>query len=105
MDLDVDSFTRFCGLLPEAMLLVAADATVLAGNAAAAALCRRTEAQLRGMPLSEIMAEVRRCSGGQFDPAIAAAFIRVVERDGAELVVNSAYEVMQNLALKTPQLA
>ena len=59
----------------------------------------------RGMPLSEIMAEVRRCSGGQFDPAIAAAFIRVVERDGAELVVNSAYEVMQNLALKTPQLA
>ena len=57
MDLDVDSFTRFCGLLPEAMLLVAADATVLAGNAAAAALCRRTEAQLRGMPLSELLLE------------------------------------------------
>lgn len=47
----------------------------------------------RGMPLTEIVVEVKRCSGTHFDPAVAEAFVRIIERDGDDLVVNSAREV------------
>lgn len=55
-----------------------------------------------GMPLDQILVEVRRCAGTQFDPVIAEAFIRVAERDGGRLIVNSAYEVMHSRGLKHP---
>jgi putative nucleotidyltransferase with HDIG domain len=47
----------------------------------------------RGMSLAEIIAELRRCSGTQFDPAVVEAFIRVSARTGEHFVVNSAKEV------------
>lgn len=47
----------------------------------------------RGMSMEEIVAEVRRCAGSQFDPTIAAAFIQIAERTGASFVVNSARSV------------
>jgi HD-GYP domain-containing protein (c-di-GMP phosphodiesterase class II) len=47
----------------------------------------------RGMSLEEIVAELRRCSGTQFDPTVVEAFIRVSTRIGAHFVVNSAKEV------------
>jgi diguanylate cyclase (GGDEF)-like protein/putative nucleotidyltransferase with HDIG domain len=47
----------------------------------------------KGMSVDEIIAEVQRCSGTQFDPAIADAFIRIAERNGAHFVRNSAREV------------
>ena len=52
----------------------------------------------RAMSLSEIVAELRRCAGTQFDPAVVEAFIRVAEREGGSLVINSAQEVVLNHA-------
>ena len=48
----------------------------------------------RAMPLHEIVTELQRCAGTQFDPDVVAAFIQVVEREGEQLVVNSARSVM-----------
>jgi diguanylate cyclase (GGDEF)-like protein/putative nucleotidyltransferase with HDIG domain len=52
----------------------------------------------KGMSVEAIIAEVRRCSGTQFDPAIANAFIRIAERNSASFVRNSAREVQRNFA-------
>jgi HD-GYP domain-containing protein (c-di-GMP phosphodiesterase class II) len=49
----------------------------------------------RAMTPQQIIAEVRRCAGVQFDPQIAEAFVRVVERQGASFVVNSARSVTE----------
>ncbi len=65
------------------------------------AVCDAVEAMASDRPykkaksIEEIMAEVRRCSGTQFDPAIAEIFIRLVEREGDKLVINSALEVVR----------
>ena len=47
----------------------------------------------RAMSMDQIVAEVQCCAGTQFDPAVAAAFIRVAEREGNYFVVNSARAV------------
>jgi len=47
----------------------------------------------RAKPAEEIVAEVRRNAGTQFDPAVAEAFIRVVQREGPQFIRNSAQEV------------
>jgi len=47
----------------------------------------------RAMSLNEIVAEVQRCAGSQFEPSVAAAFVRIVEREGTRFVVNSARTV------------
>jgi putative nucleotidyltransferase with HDIG domain len=49
----------------------------------------------RAMRLEEIIAEINRCKGTQFDPKVAEAFVRVAEREGPDLVVNSARTVGQ----------
>ncbi len=56
----------------------------------------------QGMPLPEIIAEVKRCAGSQFDPAVADAFIRLAEQQGADLVLNSAHEVARKHGDKQP---
>ena len=43
-----------------------------------------------GSSLEAIVEEVRRHTGSQFDPVVAAAFMAVVERRGADLIINSA---------------
>lgn len=48
-----------------------------------------------GMSVPEMLAEVQRCSGTQFDPGVVEAFTRVVEREKDHLVVNSAHEVLR----------
>jgi diguanylate cyclase (GGDEF)-like protein/putative nucleotidyltransferase with HDIG domain len=50
----------------------------------------------RARSMSQIVAELRRCAGAQFDPAVAEAFVRIIEREGEHLVTNSAREVVQN---------
>ena len=45
------------------------------------------------LSLHEIIAEVRRCAGNQFDPTVAMAFVRIAEREGTQFVVNSARTV------------
>ncbi|MGA9348671.1 MAG: HD domain-containing phosphohydrolase, partial [Anaerolineae bacterium] len=52
----------------------------------------------RAMSLGEILAETRHCAGTQFDPAVAEAFIRVLEREEERLVINSAQEVVPDHA-------
>lgn len=47
----------------------------------------------RAMSMDQIITEVQRCAGTQFDPTVAAAFIRVAEREGQHFVVNSARAV------------
>ncbi len=47
----------------------------------------------RAKPAEEIVAEVERNAGTQFDPAVAAAFVRVVKREGPQFIRNSAQEV------------
>lgn len=48
----------------------------------------------RNKPFSVILSELERCSGQQFDPAVVAAFLEVVQAQ-PHLVGNSALEVMQ----------
>ena len=48
----------------------------------------------KGMAVHEVIEEVQRCSGTQFDPAVAEAFVRVAEREREEFVTNSAVSVM-----------
>ncbi|MGB9594478.1 MAG: HD-GYP domain-containing protein, partial [Anaerolineae bacterium] len=47
----------------------------------------------RAKSAEEIVAEVERNAGTQFDPAVAAAFVRVVQREGPQFIRNSAQEV------------
>ena len=49
----------------------------------------------RGMSVEEILAEVQRCSGTQFDPRVVEVFDRLIQRHGSSLVVNSARSVAQ----------
>ena len=50
----------------------------------------------RAISLDEIVAELKRCAGRQFDSAVVEAFIVIAEREGNHLVINSAQEVAQN---------
>jgi putative nucleotidyltransferase with HDIG domain len=45
------------------------------------------------MTFDEIIREIRRCVGEQFDPVVAGAFIRVAQRQGEDFIVNSARTV------------
>ena len=50
----------------------------------------------RGIPLRDVVSELKRCSGKQFDPTVVEAFLRVIARDGNILVANSADEVARS---------
>lgn len=47
----------------------------------------------RAMSVDEIIKEVINCAGLQFDPVVAKAFVRIAEREGAQLIINSARAV------------
>lgn len=47
----------------------------------------------RALSTDQIIAEVQRCSGTQFDPVVAKAFITVAEREATQFIVNSARKV------------
>jgi diguanylate cyclase (GGDEF)-like protein/putative nucleotidyltransferase with HDIG domain len=61
----------------------------------------------KGLSPDEVIAEVKRCAGTQFDPIIAEMFVRIVEREGTQFMINSAQVVTQRQASKqssVPQL-
>lgn len=47
--------------------------------------------------LEEVIAEVIRCSGKQYDPTVVAAFVAVAQSKGKEFFINSAAKVAQEL--------
>ncbi|MCB0184315.1 MAG: HD domain-containing protein, partial [Caldilineaceae bacterium] len=47
----------------------------------------------RALSTDQIIAEVQRCAGSQFDPTVAQAFIQIAERKANQFVVNSARTV------------
>lgn len=49
--------------------------------------------------IDDVIEEVKRCSGTQFDPAVVKAFLRVHEKRGAAFFKNSATRVDSTLAL------
>ncbi len=57
----------------------------------------------RAMSPEEIVAELRRCAGTHFDPAVVEAFTRVIERHGPGFIVNSARRVAPERAPWVPQ--
>jgi putative nucleotidyltransferase with HDIG domain len=68
------------------------------------AVCDAVEAMASDRPYhaamspADIVAEVRRCAGTQFDPTVAEAFARIVEHKGDQFIVNSAHAVAQKAA-------
>jgi HD-GYP domain-containing protein (c-di-GMP phosphodiesterase class II) len=52
----------------------------------------------RALSLTEIVNELRRCAGTQFDPQIVEVFIRVANQHSGNFVVNSAREVARQHA-------
>ena len=52
----------------------------------------------KGMSLGDIIAEVERFAGTQFDPSVAAAFTKVAEREREGLLINSGKEMMRTHA-------
>jgi diguanylate cyclase (GGDEF)-like protein/putative nucleotidyltransferase with HDIG domain len=50
----------------------------------------------RGLSVDAIVEELERCSGTQFDPMVAATFVRIARRAEERFVVNSARQVEQN---------
>lgn len=65
------------------------------------AVCDAVEAMASDRPYQqgrsqdEIIVELRRCAGTQFDPHIVETFIRILERADGRLIVNSAQEVIR----------
>jgi HD-GYP domain-containing protein (c-di-GMP phosphodiesterase class II) len=57
----------------------------------------------RGMSPDEILAELRKSAGTHFDPVMVDAFIRVIEREGQEFIVNSARRVAPDRGQWVPQ--
>jgi diguanylate cyclase (GGDEF)-like protein len=47
----------------------------------------------KGMSLDEMVDEIKRCAGTQFDPSVSAAFVKIVAREREHLITNSAQEV------------
>ncbi|MCB0064423.1 MAG: HD-GYP domain-containing protein [Caldilineaceae bacterium] len=50
----------------------------------------------KAMSTEQIVGEVINCVGTQFDPEVAKAFIRIAEREGQTLVINSARSVTKH---------
>jgi HD-GYP domain-containing protein (c-di-GMP phosphodiesterase class II) len=56
----------------------------------------------QAMQLDEIVTEIQNCAGTQFDPVVAQIFVRILNRQGRDLVVNSAREVVRKVSGKEP---
>jgi HD-GYP domain-containing protein (c-di-GMP phosphodiesterase class II) len=48
----------------------------------------------KGLSVHAIIAEITRCAGTQFDPTVAAVFVRLAQREDKPFIINSAREVL-----------
>jgi diguanylate cyclase (GGDEF)-like protein/putative nucleotidyltransferase with HDIG domain len=53
----------------------------------------------RAMTPEEILREIKRCAGAQFDPDVARAFERIVTQSGESVISNSARDVVKRKGL------
>jgi putative nucleotidyltransferase with HDIG domain len=60
-----------------------------------------TRSYRKALPVSEAVAEVRRCAGTQFDPAVADALLAVVGDPGWELTIRAPAPAAQTVAPAT----
>jgi len=58
----------------------------------------------KALSTEDIVKEVVHCAGTQFDPLVAKAFIRIAEKKGEALVINSARTVITHHVDKIPEL-
>jgi HD-GYP domain-containing protein (c-di-GMP phosphodiesterase class II) len=75
------------------------------------ALADSVDAMLSGRPnrparsLAEVMQEVRRCSGSQFDPRVTRAFLRLAAERGEQLFCSATQNAQQDMLLTTLGIA
>ncbi len=50
----------------------------------------------KALTFDEILSEITRNAGTQFDPAVVDAFMKVLEREGRDVLVNSAVLLQTN---------
>jgi HD-GYP domain-containing protein (c-di-GMP phosphodiesterase class II) len=58
-----------------------------------------TRSYRKGMPVADAVAEVRRCAGTQFDPAVAEALLAVVGDPGWQLTVRAPAVIPTSVAV------
>jgi HD-GYP domain-containing protein (c-di-GMP phosphodiesterase class II) len=72
------------------------------------AVCDAVEAMASDRPyqqarsVQEIIAELERCAGTQFDPVVVAVFVRLAAEEGETFIINSAREVLRRQATQLP---
>ena len=54
----------------------------------------------RALKYSEIIAEVKRCAGTQFDPQIASVMLEILREQGEQVLVNSALHTTAHRAVE-----
>jgi HD-GYP domain-containing protein (c-di-GMP phosphodiesterase class II) len=62
----------------------------VSANAASSAAMTTTRSYRKAMPVADAVAELRRCSGTQFDPAAVEALLAVIAAPGWELTVRES---------------
>ncbi len=72
------------------------------------AVCDAVEAMASDRPyqqaksVAEIIAELQRCAGTQFDPVVVNVFVRLAAQEGEAFIINSAREVMRRQGTLLP---
>ncbi len=72
------------------------------------AVCDAVEAMASDRPyqqarsVQEIIVELERCAGTQFDPVVVGVFVRLAAEEGKAFIINSAREVLRRQATQLP---
>jgi putative nucleotidyltransferase with HDIG domain len=78
-------------------------ARILALSDSLDAMCSDRPYRAR-LNFEDVMAEVRRCAGAQFDPVLVEAVLDIAQDEGADFFTNSAAHVAESLATSRTQV-